>query len=83
MQHERARIEAADVYALIYPLWFNAPPAILKGYVDRVFSLGFGYDAELGGNRPLLAGKQLMDGGLQVKIAEKPGSALFVYKKVQ
>ena len=57
---ERARIAAADVYALIYPLWFNAPPAILKGYVDRVFSHGFGYEAEFGGNRPLLAGKQLI-----------------------
>ena len=35
------------------------------------------------GKTEKLTGKDLMDTGLQVKIAEKPGAALFVYKKVQ
>src|SRR5215471_4143364 len=37
VEEERALLSDADVFAFIYPLWFNAPPAMLKGYVDRVF----------------------------------------------
>ena len=59
VEDERALIGDADVFAFVYPLWFNAPPAILKGYVDRVFSLGFGYAAARGGTEPLLEGKGL------------------------
>ena len=32
---ERQQLADVDVFAFVYPLWFNAPPAILKGYVDR------------------------------------------------
>ena len=49
-----------DVFAFIYPLWFNAPPAILKGYVDRVFSMGFGYKPGFGGTEPALVGRRLI-----------------------
>src|SRR5690349_22497846 len=37
VQRERTILDDADVFAFVYPLWFNGPPAILKGYVDRVF----------------------------------------------
>ena len=57
---ERRLLADADVFAFIYPLWFNAPPAMLKGYVDRVFSMGFGYGPALGGTEPLLEGKKLI-----------------------
>jgi NAD(P)H dehydrogenase (quinone) len=59
-QRERDLIGDADVFALVYPFWFNAPPAILKGYVDRVFSMGFGYERAPGGTEPLLYGKRLI-----------------------
>lgn len=29
-----------DVFVLVYPIWFGAPPAILKGYVERVMGAG-------------------------------------------
>ena len=29
-----------------FPLWWNAPPAILKGWLDRVLTKGTAYDAE-------------------------------------
>lgn len=29
-----------DVFVLVYPIWFGAPPAMLKGYIDRVFGPG-------------------------------------------
>ncbi|MEO8114455.1 MAG: NAD(P)H-dependent oxidoreductase [Phenylobacterium sp.] len=57
---ERKLLAQVDVFAFIYPFWFNAPPAILKGYVDRVFSMGFGYEPGLGGTEPLLDGKRLI-----------------------
>lgn len=59
-QRERDLIGGAQVFAFIYPLWFNAAPAILKGYVDRVFSMGFGYEPGPGGNQSLLDGKRLI-----------------------
>lgn len=57
---EREQIADADVFAFVYPFWFNAPPAMLKGYVDRVFSLGFGYEPVFGGTSPLLEGRRLI-----------------------
>ena len=56
---ERADIADADVYAFIYPLWFNSPPAILKGYIDRVFGAGFGFQAGPHGAEPLLRGRMM------------------------
>jgi NAD(P)H dehydrogenase (quinone) len=58
---ERALLKDADVFAFIYPLWFNAPPAMVKGYIDRVFGAGFGYAlAPDGGRTPLLLNRQLI-----------------------
>jgi NAD(P)H dehydrogenase (quinone) len=57
---ERDALSDVDVFALVYPFWFNAPPAILKGYVDRVFSMGFGYGPMTGGTEPLLEGRKLI-----------------------
>lgn len=57
---ERKLLGDADVFAFVYPLWFNAPPAILKGYVDRVFGMGFGFEPAAGGTQGLLEGRQLI-----------------------
>ncbi|MBI1187033.1 MAG: flavodoxin family protein [Alphaproteobacteria bacterium] len=57
---EREIIGDADVFAFVYPLWFNAPPAIVSGYVQRVFGMGFGFGPIAGGaNAPLLTGCRL------------------------
>jgi len=40
VQREIEMIADADVYILIYPIWFGMPPAILKGYIDRVIGSG-------------------------------------------
>ena len=58
---ERKLLADADVFAFVYPLWFNSPPAIVKGYIDRVFGAGFGY-ARLsgGGQQPMLTGRHLI-----------------------
>ncbi len=57
---ERVLLQDVDVFAFVYPFWFNAPPAILKGYVDRVFSMGFGYAPTFGGTEPQLKGRGLI-----------------------
>lgn len=57
---ERARLADVDVFVFVYPLWFNAPPAILKGYVDRIFGMGFGFQPGRVGNDPALTGRRLI-----------------------
>ncbi|RYD21902.1 MAG: NAD(P)H dehydrogenase [Lysobacteraceae bacterium] len=33
-------ITGSDVFVLIYPIWFGSPPAMMKGYIDRVLGAG-------------------------------------------
>jgi NAD(P)H dehydrogenase (quinone) len=42
---EQAKVAAADVVVFQFPVWWFSMPAILKGWVDRVFSRGFAYSA--------------------------------------
>lgn len=37
-------IALADVLVFVYPLWWGGPPALLKGFLDRVFRPGVVYD---------------------------------------
>jgi len=59
-----AEIEAigsADIFVLIYPLWFGTPPAMLKGYVERVLGSGFSHDSvRQRARHPMLTGKRLL-----------------------
>jgi NAD(P)H dehydrogenase (quinone) len=43
IQREQARVERADLMIFLFPLWWGAPPAMLKGWFDRVLSYGFAY----------------------------------------
>lgn len=51
-------IRAVDVLTIIYPLWWLSMPAMMKGYVDRVFARGFAYEAHHGTVHGLLSGKK-------------------------
>ena len=57
---ERDLLAGVQVFAFVYPLWLNAPPAIMKGYLDRVFGIGFAYGAGSGGTVPLLKGRSMI-----------------------
>ncbi|HEU5138636.1 MAG TPA: NAD(P)H-dependent oxidoreductase [Bacillales bacterium] len=75
---EQAYIEWADAVTLIYPVWWAGLPALGKGYLDRVFTYGFGY--ELDGEKPipLLNGKKaatIFTSGTPEKIYEGTGMA--------
>ncbi len=50
-------IRAADAIAVLYPLWWLSMPAMLKGYIDRVFARGFAYESRNGVVHGLLSGK--------------------------
>lgn len=41
IEQEVKLIKDADTVIFIFPVWWNNMPAILKGYIDKVFSLGF------------------------------------------
>ena len=41
---EQARIERADSLVLIYPIYWWSMPALLKGWIDRVFSNGWAFE---------------------------------------
>ncbi len=54
-------ISGCDVFVLVYPIWFGTPPAMLKGYVERVFGAGVQPEALQGRVRTdLLGGKRLL-----------------------
>ncbi|MGW7334920.1 NAD(P)H oxidoreductase [Streptomyces sp. NPDC054808] len=54
------RVVAADDILVVFPVWWFAPPAVVKGWIDRVWNYGFAY----GRSRPRLAGKRMLWLGL-------------------
>jgi NAD(P)H dehydrogenase (quinone) len=56
---EQDLIRAADILIVVYPLWWSGMPAMLKGYIDRVFSYGFAYEITETGGVGLLTGKKV------------------------
>jgi NAD(P)H dehydrogenase (quinone) len=42
---ESRRLQQLDVLVFVYPVWFGAPPAMLKGYLERVVGsqISFGH----------------------------------------
>jgi NAD(P)H dehydrogenase (quinone) len=58
IRQEQEDIEASDLLIFTYPVWWYDRPAILKGWIDRVFSYGFAYRATDRGIEGLLKGKK-------------------------
>lgn len=53
------RLLAADLLVLSFPLWWFSMPAVLKGWVDRVFVMGATFGGEFGlFDAAALAGKR-------------------------
>ncbi|MEO8534246.1 MAG: NAD(P)H-dependent oxidoreductase [Flavobacterium sp.] len=55
---EQDFISWADRIIFVYPIWWTGMPAIMKGYIDRVFSYGFAYRYDQGIQKGLLTGKK-------------------------
>jgi len=72
---EQQKLKAADLVIFQFPLWWFSLPAILKGWVDRVMTMGFAYGAGqrydqggLKGRRAMLA---LTTGGPEPSYSER------------
>ncbi|WP_318202705.1 NAD(P)H-dependent oxidoreductase [Streptomyces sp. SCL15-4] len=64
---EQEKLKWADTVILQFPLWWYSMPAILKGWVDRVFTYGFGYG--VGEHNETRYGDRFGDGALKGKRA--------------
>jgi NAD(P)H dehydrogenase (quinone) len=46
VREEQRRIDRADHLVLVYPVYWWSMPALLKGWIDRVFVTGWAFDAD-------------------------------------
>ncbi|MFA5088307.1 MAG: NAD(P)H-dependent oxidoreductase [Candidatus Omnitrophota bacterium] len=56
---EQGHISWAEEIIFIFPIWWTGLPAILKGYIDKVFSLNFAYSYGAQGPKGLLPDKKV------------------------
>jgi len=55
VQKELDRLLRCDALVLVFPTWWYGMPAILKGYIDRVWLPGVVFEVADGRTKPLLA----------------------------
>ena len=73
---QQAKVKAANALVFIAPMYFVGFPAMLKGWIKRVFTLGFafglapaGWKGDIGGRIPLLTHQKALI--LQTTIFDK------------
>lgn len=57
---EQEFVSWADLLTLIYPVWWAGMPAMLKGYLDRVFCRGFAFETSRSSVKGLLGGRKVL-----------------------
>ncbi|MFJ1456779.1 NAD(P)H oxidoreductase [Nocardia sp. N2S4-5] len=62
------RVLAAEVVVAVFPVYWQGLPALLKGWIDRVWNYGFAY----GRSKPRLAGKRMLWLGLAGATSDDP-----------
>jgi NAD(P)H dehydrogenase (quinone) len=85
IKQEQADIAWADYVVMVAPVWWYSVPAILKGYIDRVFSVGFAYKYTSTGPLGLLKGKKglaVTTSGANVQDAEYGGMIVTLEKSL-
>ena len=60
VQAEMDKVDWADFILFQYPMWWLDMPAILKGWIDRVFAAGYAYGNGKMFDQGLLKGKRTM-----------------------
>lgn len=60
VQGEIDRLLAADLLILQFPMWWYSVPAIMKGWIDRIFAFGVTYDFGKTWDRGVMRGKRAM-----------------------
>lgn len=72
LEKYRAQIQWADKIVFVYPIWWGRPPAMLLGYIDKMFASGFAYRD----NGKLLP-EGLLKGKSAVCVSTMKGPALY------
>ena len=57
---EQEYLQNADLLWVIFPIWWTSMPAILKGYIDRIFLSGFAYRMKSDRLEGLLTNKKVI-----------------------
>ena len=57
---EIERLDRADLLILQYPMWWHLPPAMLKGWLDRVLIFGEVYASQKRFEKGRFVGKRAM-----------------------
>jgi NAD(P)H dehydrogenase (quinone) len=57
---EQSYIKQAEIITFVYPVWWTGLPAMVKGYIDKVFSYGFAYKVGEMGVEGLLKDKKVI-----------------------
>ncbi|MGE3770250.1 MAG: NAD(P)H-dependent oxidoreductase [Bdellovibrionales bacterium] len=73
VREEHEHILWADQLLFTYPIWWFGRPAILQGYIDRVFNRGFAFDIKDGAPVGLLKHKRAL-------VFQTTGQAVDAYK---
>ena len=60
IQTEMKKVSDADIILFHFPLWWGSPPAIMKGWFERIFAMGFAWDADHRYEQGLLKGKRAL-----------------------
>ncbi len=60
VEKQQQHVSWADVLIFVYPIWWGGMPAMLKGYLDRVFSVGFAYKMSASQPEGLLGDKHVI-----------------------
>lgn len=71
---EQQRIDRADRLVLVYPVYWWSFPALLKGWIDRVFTNGWAYESGGAGSRKKL-------GRLEVALVAVAGADAGTYAR--
>ena len=71
---EQEKVRWSDAVILQFPMWWFSVPAILKGWIDRVFSNGWAYDFDGESTRKKL-------GRLRVHLVALAGSDARTYER--
>jgi len=58
LQRQCREVSEADGYVVVHPNWWGQPPAVLKGWIDRVFRQGVVYEFGPAGVIGKLAGRR-------------------------
>jgi NAD(P)H dehydrogenase (quinone) len=71
---EQQKIQKADAIIFVYPVWWSDCPAKLKGWFDRVYTVGYAYGYDAVGNKQIKMNKPKL--GLALCTAGHPNQCL-------